>query len=142
MLRASSTRPHKYGIAHARSDANMNISRPATRRLLLSVVFAVFWAGNATAQRPAQVGSTSAVRLLVTCGELYRNPNRWWAPFVEISINGRSANLAALADQQCRGVPPDKLLRLPVTSSTAEVPSDPISRTGMRLAEVLGEILR
>ena len=120
----------------------MNIPRPLTWRLLLSIGLAIFLAGNATAQSPSQVGSTSTVPLLMTCGDFQRNANRWWAPFVEISVNGRPVKLASLADQQCRGVPPDKLLRLPATSNAAEVPTDPISRTGVRLAEVLSEILR
>jgi hypothetical protein len=131
------------GIDHTYGGLlQMNISRPVTRMLLLSIALAIFLAGNATAQKPVQVGSTSTVRLLVTCGDLQREANRWWGSFVQVSINGRSADLGSLAGQQCRGVPPDTLLRLPITLNTPGVPSDPISRTGMRLAEALNEIFR
>jgi hypothetical protein len=118
----------------------MNISATLIPRLMLSIGLSVLLAGNATAQVLPQSGSKSIIRLLVTCGDLERN--KWWGSFVQVSINSRSANLASVAGQQCRGVPPDTLLRLPVTSNTAEVPSDPVSRTGMRIAEVLNEIIR
>ena len=120
----------------------MNIST-TIRRLLLSVGLPLFLAGNATAQMlPQGSKGPTSVRLLVTCGDLQRDANRWWGSFLQVSINGRSTNLASVADRHCRGVPPDTLLRLPASSGTADVSADPISRTGMRFADLLTEILR
>lgn len=118
----------------------MNISA-TIRRLPLSIGLTLFLAGNATAQALPQGGPKSTI-LLVTCGDLQRDANRWWGPLVQLSINGSAVNLASLADRQCRGLPPDTLLRVPANSSVADVPPDPISRTSMRLTELLSELSR
>jgi len=115
----------------------MNISPTTIGRSLLSVVLPLLLAGNAAAETMA---STSTVRLLVTCGDVQGSANKWWAPFVEITIDGRPANLASLIDQRCRGVPPDTLLRLPVSATTPNAPSNVISIAGMGLAKMLGAI--
>ncbi len=80
-------------------------------KLVLSVAFLITAMGYAVAQTSPQLFAQSTRP--ITCGDFQRDPTGWWGPVIQVTVNGRSTSLAAIASQQCSNASPATPLRMP-----------------------------